>query len=76
MDKDIYLLINEKTFEIYQGDMATNDLLQVRKGKSLKDALRLAGEYEEELLDKGHCLEYGFFFIEKLRGYEIINKEE
>ena len=69
--EDTYILINEKTFEIYKGSMSTNHLKKVGKGRTLKDAIVRAEEYEEKLLDRGICLEYGFFFSKHTKGYEV-----
>ena len=70
---DIYILINSTTLEIYEGCMSTNDLKIIGTASSLEEAIQIAEEFEERLLDKETCLEYGLFFAEKLRGYEINN---
>jgi len=70
---DIYILINSTTLEIYEGCMSTNDLKIIGTASSLEEAIQIAEEFEEKLLDKGICLEYGLFFADKLRGYEIKN---
>jgi len=68
---ETYILINSTTLEIYEGCMSTNDLKIIGTASNLEEAIQIAEEFEEKLLDKGTCLEYGLFFAEKLRGYEI-----
>lgn len=75
MSADNYLLITKKTFEVFNG-CASNDYLQkIGQGKDLKDAIRIAEEYEEELWNEGSYLEYGIHFSLDTRGFYVVRKK-
>ena len=71
MPAETYLLICSKTYQIFEGCMSNNHLRTIGSATSLEQAIQMAEEYEEKLLDQGTCLEYGVFFTEKVRGYEV-----
>ena len=69
MSADNYLYINKKTYEVWScvasrisDDINDQKTVLVGKGKDLPDAIKIAEEYEQELMEKGLYVEYGIRF--------------
>lgn len=59
MSADNFIVIDKKTFKVYEGCASTGEKWQIGKGKNLKDAVKIAEDYLET---NGGYLEYGIFF--------------
>ena len=62
MSADNYILIDRKTFEVYEGCASTDHKSLIGKGKNLEEAVDIAQKYRVEVEIDGSYIEYGINF--------------
>lgn len=62
MSADNYILIDRKTFKVYDGCASNNYKGLIGQGITLDDAIDIAQDYERHLEEEGSCVEYGIRF--------------